>query len=582
MYHSQRKKYFAQANMPNFLRTLAVAALLAAGPLHAQPAPRAGVAGASPSFVVDDDYLMFGDAQVAPSNVFASGGRTYLQLASIRGAQPSVFAVTPTGYVPIKPTFDPPYLVFDGLEQEFVLMYPGRKFVVIRHSTVAADAPQDLPQVLFGQSRDGMKFASDEVLGKARSAGTQLQRERARLDRDRQATQELAARAEATRAEAAELQARTTAAIAATHRSVESTLKDYDKERAAAASRLEVVEQKVLRAESAVSQAAARAAEAERDRTAAERAASQEALRKAEQARMEATDMKLRAIDEAASTRRALEAAMREYQQERAASARRFASMDEKVSAAERAAQNAAARAADAERARAAGERQTAQELLSKAEAARADAAQIQAKAKLEFDQERSASSQRLASLEEKVFSAEQAARQAEARVVAEQAAAQQLREAAEAQRRRSETEAAEMQAKVFSELAAVRAESAQQLASLEDRVAAAKVPASQAPLAQDAAGPTVPQAQLPPTPVRWAIYRSDSTFKLATERWAKEAGAKFRWALQDEIDVGGEGAAEASSFGDALGQLAASLRKKGYRAFVKEVEGFVVLTEKP
>ena len=169
---------------------------------------------ATPALIVDDNYLMFGDASVAPHTVFSMNGRTFIQLANIRATSPSIFAITPVGYVPIKPNFEMPYLSFEGIEQEFVLMYSGQRHVLIRHGTVGTKPPTSLAQILFKESSNTHAYAVDELLGKGRGEAQRIVRETERLKRERDNTALLQEQLQQNMASAAALQQQTTRGLA--------------------------------------------------------------------------------------------------------------------------------------------------------------------------------------------------------------------------------------------------------------------------------------------------------------------------------------------------------------------------------
>lgn len=170
------------------MKTIAFAALFLAVTAHAQPdmrgtatvpvfepSPPMRAAPEPPrtSFLLDKDFLMYGDAAIAPVAVYATGRKVYIQLEDWRSPPPSVLAVTPTGYVPIRVQVDPPYLVFEGRENEFVLV-KGQRYVIVRHASARPILPTEERAALFEQSANTRAMSTDAALGLARDRHASL------------------------------------------------------------------------------------------------------------------------------------------------------------------------------------------------------------------------------------------------------------------------------------------------------------------------------------------------------------------------------------------------------------------------
>jgi hypothetical protein len=137
------------------------------------PLPRPAPEVPLGSFVLDKDYLMYGDASIAPVAVYSTGRRMYIQLEDWRSPPPSILAVTPLGYVPIRANIDPPFITFDGPENEIVLMQKQR-FVVIRHAKAKPIMPTEERSQLFVETSSSRSMSSDAALGNARDRHSSL------------------------------------------------------------------------------------------------------------------------------------------------------------------------------------------------------------------------------------------------------------------------------------------------------------------------------------------------------------------------------------------------------------------------
>lgn len=118
---------------------------------------------------LDTNFLMFGDKSVAPLAVYTDSKTTYVHLRDIRGSWPSLVAVTPVGYVPLRPRYDWPFVTFEGFEAEFVIVYPGERFVLVRHAEHETQTPSTGPELLFSETQNSSQRGIDQLLGKGRA-----------------------------------------------------------------------------------------------------------------------------------------------------------------------------------------------------------------------------------------------------------------------------------------------------------------------------------------------------------------------------------------------------------------------------